>query len=542
MSIYGNQQILPMFLRENKNLAPINEAEELSIAFYLLTNDIGEGEKIISFSRLLWPFICVPGVISTHIILDGLFLLNRKGKLTNPPRQPLIGHFLRNIDNLSVIEQLNKLIDILTYADIGAESIGKGEETEYKKLKIKSLVNLEFLQALLKLIPGVQNKPVSDYMPLDSGLLTDEALDISEKYRNSVETIRGNALRWRTQIELIRKEFDKILIDLNVKIKDVHQLYASKINKVSSMIDNYQIKEATELESDKVEQWKTIEKKKLRESIILLFKNLSRQLDDIIKRNRFYSLDDSLKKKSVEEILPTFNNHFTYLKEETKNLVNSVNEYYQKFQELIAKIPQVDQMAVENLYEYERTLNIKLQDRDKLLSEYKKEEQEKTNEIEAVKTQIEGSLAKIMEIIKKKISRCLQEAEELKRWSLEDKTSEFFSIPIQWIYLPLYAMFIEDEDMMEERLDIVLPGHVYENNFYAPISEAFLSLKTLLNDKIEDDIVIRSNFEFSCEKKNFLDDPNLKSTIQRGISSLREKSLMNEEIEKKILVNLNLLS
>lgn len=77
MSIHGNQNILPLFLRKN-DLTPMAENDELTLAFYLLTKNMKKNEKILSFSRLLWPFVSIPGTISTHIILDGLKFFEKK--------------------------------------------------------------------------------------------------------------------------------------------------------------------------------------------------------------------------------------------------------------------------------------------------------------------------------------------------------------------------------------------------------------------------------------------------------------------------------
>ena len=194
MSIHGNQYILPLFSTP-QSLPQINEFDELALAFYLLTKNVKPDEKILSFSRLVWPFLCVQGVISTHIILDGLNVFSKKGKLSNPPRQPLIGHLLRNVENRTQIEQLQKIIEVLNYADNEAESLGESEESEYQKLKIKSLVNPEFLQTLIKLIPFTEYKTVADYMPLETNFTTEQALDIADKYRNSIDDMKGNALR-----------------------------------------------------------------------------------------------------------------------------------------------------------------------------------------------------------------------------------------------------------------------------------------------------------------------------------------------------------
>ncbi|MCK4480786.1 MAG: hypothetical protein KAV01_09685, partial [Candidatus Lokiarchaeota archaeon] len=125
-----------------------------------------------------------------------------------------------------------------------------------------------------------------------------------------------------------------------------------------------------------------------------------------------------------------------------------------------------------------------------------------------------------------------------------DDQSDLFSRPIQWIYMPIYAIFIEDEDNMEEYMNILFPGYITNdpNAIYQNIDDAFISLKNIVNEKVETDMATRSNFEFSCERKNLINDPNLKKRIQLGISKLREKSLLNETIERIIREKLNLLT
>jgi len=90
---------------------------------------------------------------------------------------------------------------------------------------------------------------------------------------------------------------------------------------------------------------------------------------------------------------------------------------------------------------------------------------------------------------------------------------------------------------MEEQMDVVFPGYlnVDPNSLYEDISDSFSELKKILLKRIEDDVKIRSNFEFSCERKNLIEDLNFKKQIQQGISILKSKKLFNNEIEANIL-------
>lgn len=540
MSIHGSQYLLTLF-NAPSNIPPINENDELTLAFYLLTKDKKPDEKITSFSRLLWPFLCIQGVISTHIILDGLMLFSRKGKLSNPPRQPMIGHLIRNVENRTKIEQLSKIYEVLAYKDLDAEEIGEGEESEFQKLNIESLIHPGFLQTLAKLLPFIDYQPIIDYMPLDSALSTDLALNIAEKYRNMIDYMKGNALRWENQIALIGKEVDKWLIELNVQFKDIESRYSSQITKTEKIIDNSQVREQLALEGDKIEQWKGDEKKKLIESISVLFKTIEYQLEGSIKKNKMFTQSDTLKSRVFEDLINTFDNHFKYLENEGHKYLETVATLREKYTEIKERGPLIDEQAKKRMADLTTRLDSEMKARDVHLSEFEMEKQQKISEINTFKEQIEDLYSQIKTIIKTKQSNCLQEARDLISWSLNDNQAEIFSRPIQWIYMPLYAMFIEDNETMEENLRIVFPGNVSQdpNNIYNEISEELKMLKNQIYEKIEDDMAFRSNFEFSCENKNILEDINLNKKIQQGISILRKKNMINDEIERQIRNNLS---
>ena len=542
MAIHGNQYLLPFFLRKDPSLPYIYENDELAIAFYILTKDLKQ-EKILSFSKLLWPLLSIQGVISTHIILDGLKIFSKEGKFSNPPRQPLIGHILRNVDNRTDVELLNKIIDILTYMDTEAEEIGTGEESEYQTLTIEGLINPEHLQSLLKVIPYIEYLPIKDYSPLDTALTTEDALDLSEKYRNTIDTMKGNAFRWETQISLIEKEINKWMTNLTVKLKDIELRFSSQINKTTSTIDSSQIKEQLELEHDKIDQWKVNEKKNIIENISVLFKTAERNLQDIIKKNRFYSQEDSLKSRVFEDLITPFDDHFSYLIKEGKNFLENVDNLHDKFIEFKKQASQIDAEAESKLKNLETSLKTQLLDRDKQLTDLKKEKEEKIKELKNLHNEVEKRFTEIKNIIQNKMNDCFQDANDLIDWSIKDTQDELFSKPIQWVYMPLYAMFVEDEDAMEERMNIILTGYIGDiTTLYEDLTDSFAGLRTLINEKIEDDMKIRSNFEFSVEKNNLTKDPGFKKKIEMGISILRNKGLMNDQIEANIKEKLNLIS
>lgn len=543
MSVHGNQYLLPFFMNKVTKRSIIQGNDEVALSFYLLTKNLGNNEKIVSFSRLLWPVLSIQGVLSRHIMLDGLNIFSRSDKFSNPPRQPLIGHVLRNIENKTKIEELNRLIEILAYKDLEAEEIGEDEESEYRALKINGLINPEFLQTLISITPLVEYKPIIDYTVLDHSITTEMALNIAENYRDIVNIMKGNAYRWKSQTELIEKEVGKWLVDLNVQLKDLETRYSSQINKASSTIDPTQIDYQVKLEQDKIDQWSVEEKKKLIENISTLFKTAERSLEDVVQKNKFFVSGGSLKSRVFEDIIPHFQNHFNYLKSEGHKFLESIEGLNQRFIELKEKAVQIDEDVNIKIKQFKESLNFKLKDRDKLLAEFQSEKQEKISVLRILKQKIDSLYKKIKEIIENKQTICSQEAQELIKWSLNDNQSELFSRPIQWIYMPIYTMFVENEATMDEKMNIVFPGYITNNpdKIYEFISDAVLNLKNELSEIVEDNMAIRSNFEFSSESKNLMKDTNLKKRIQSGLSKLKEKTLINENIENKIRENLNLI-
>ena len=540
MSIHGNQYVLPFF-NVSSHIPPINENDELALAFYLLVKQKKENEKILSFSNLLWPFLTIQGVISTHIIIDGLSVFSKKGTLSNPPRQPLIGHLLRNIENRTTIDQLTKINEILSYKDLDAQEIGEGEESEYQKMIIEGLINPAFLQTLAKLLPLIEYRTINQFQPLDSTISTEAALEIAEKYRKTIEYMKGNALRWQNQIELISKEVDKWLIDLNVQLKDIETRYSSQITRTSQSIDDIQVQEKLDLERDRIDQWKVDEKKKIIENVSVLFKTVERQLEEILKKNKFYTQSDSLKSRIFEDVLTNFENHFAFLLEEGKNFIESVTNLTKKYVELKERGSIIDSDANEQLVRFTSTLDTQLKDRNANLTQFEIEKQQKIAEINDLKNKLEELFNQSKNLINSKQGKCLQEAKDLISWSLSDNRAEIFSRPIQWIYMPLYVMIVEDQDSMEEKIRFIFPGNVSQdpNSIYKELTEEIVNLKHNLSELMEDDMALRSNFEFSCENKNLIREKNFDKRIQQGISILRNKSIINDEIENSIRQSLN---
>ncbi|MFX0072941.1 MAG: hypothetical protein ACFFAO_17830, partial [Candidatus Hermodarchaeota archaeon] len=372
---------------------------------------------------------------------------------------------------------------------------------------------------------------------------TEDALDISENYRNIIDTMKGNSLRWKTQIQLIESEINKWLTNLNVELKDIELRFSSQITKTSSLIDNEQVKQQLKLENDKVDQWKVNEKKNLIDRITTLFKTAERNLHDIIKKTRVFTQEESLRSKVFEDLLIPFEELFNYIRKEGNNFLENIENLYKQFEAIKEQSSKIDTEAEIRLNKIEEDLRTQLKNRDMQLSEFEKEKGEKIDLLKSWQNDINGLVNKIKEIVQNKVNNCLKEAEDLTGWSIIDTQDELFTKPIQWIYMPLYAMIVEDENLMEEKMFVTFPGYIGTiASLYEELSPSFRELKSTLTERYENDMKIRSNFEFTLENKNILTDLNFEKKIQMGISILRNKGLVNDQIEAELREKLNSLS
>jgi len=545
MSVHGDQYILPLFLQESVQRPMLEENDELAVAFHLLTRnlDLNGSHNVHSFAKLLWPFLAIQGIskpFSTHIILDGLKIFSKKSKFTNPPRKPLLGHVLRNTDGRDEIELMDKIKDILTYQDSEAKEVGVGTVSEYQVFKVSSLTSPEFIESLKILIPHLKYKPLEGAVPLDATLSTEEALDISEEYRNTIQKLKGNASRWKEQIELIEDKLDSLLKDLKVQISDIERRYNSEIEKISNSISDREIKNQVETKEDNINIWKRTEKKKIIENVASLFKTLNRSLEDILKQNKFYNNAETLSRNSFGDLIPKIENQFDNLKTETTEFLNQIESIEGKFEIQKQKAKEINTQAKKELEEYRNGLNQKLGSRDDQISELEREKEEKINKLKSRRMKMENMFDDIKSIIRSKRQDCLNEADELINWSIKDEEALTIKKPIQWIYMPLYVMFVENMDMLEERIEVVLPGFIDKESeeVYHDLPGVFSGLEGYINEKIEDDMALRSNFEFTAQNNNLLKDPNFKENIQRGISLLEQRGF-TFEVERGINENLD---
>ncbi|MHA1821986.1 MAG: hypothetical protein ACTSU2_02235 [Promethearchaeota archaeon] len=532
MSIHGIQKIMPYLL--DPSLEMISTPGDLAIGLINCLEKYKEGEKLKIFSRIAWPLIFTQGDPSSHIVFDDVGISKMKINITNAPRLGAIGHVLRNIDQSSYSELLQRIKKIILYTEEGKQykSEEKEEELEeYKEISIKGLMNPKLIAALEKLITKVFEESISNYALLESQYSLENALEWAEQYRNYIELLKGNAIRWENAATLIKKHFDEWLIELNVKIKDAKMRYKSTISKEESSITEEQVKEMLDAEKDKLDQWNLIEKKKVLEKIGGAFLPIDQFIEDIHNKNTHFTNTDNYKRGDVKKALFFAKKHIEFLEKSVETYKQKINALKSAFEKYRNNINEIDAETEKRYKEKELELKTKLSQRNSRIQTINEASLQYIKNLEEAKEMLEQQLNELIEIIKKKAESCRQDKHNLESWGLKDNISNL-SMPVIRIFMSAFVALYEDEEE-EERLVVCLPCTIDKNLEIKSINESFRDFEETIEKTLDEDMKIRSNFEFAMDKSNLLTSSEFYKKLDQGFKLLKNAKYLNDEIEQK---------
>ncbi|MCP4761896.1 MAG: hypothetical protein GY870_08940 [archaeon] len=543
MSIHGNQKFLPFIL--DKTGKVIDSPADYSIAFKKLIDRKKADEKIVSFSRLAWPFILIHGTPSSHIVFDDVGVCNLSYNITNAPRQGTVGHILRNIDNLSYHEILDRVEEVLKYTETGKKirsSESKDEEEEeveeFKKIGIKGMISPEIIDGLNKLSPKSIILPISEYSLLESKYSVELCLDLAQEYRNLIELSKGNKIRWKNLKGVIQDPFDNWLAELTVQIKDEEMRFKSAINKEESSITETGVKSALDSEIDSLHHWSLKEKKILLEKIGKSFFSIDQTLEEMRKKTKFFLDTDSFKKLKVETAIKKAKEHSEYLDDSRKRMAFKIKGISQKLDSLIASIEKIDKESENKFKNKELELKTRLAQRNSRMQTVNQASRSLIRQLKEEKEIMSKKLEEIHEIVEEKMNKCEQDLQNLLNWGLLDTISKY-SMPVLRIFMPVFSALLEDEEE-DERLIFAFPCIVEKNLETSPLCSGFDSLERLLEKLVDDDMKIRSNFEFTMEKQNFLKNEKNEKIITDGFKILHRLGLSDDSISQNYIKKLKI--
>lgn len=513
---------------KSKQEIPFDAA--LAAHFSTILGRLQQGEKILSFSEIMWPFQTIQSEPNMHVLVDDVGIFNLDQKLVNAPRIAQVGHVLRD-PTQNHLQQLDLVKKVLLFQhtiqmENNAETGANGSDAEFIPREIKGIVNRGFLEGIYKLINLVKEFPIADFSTLESVLNFENALNSAQKFVNSIEECKGNRLRWETARKLVETPVEKWRLELTVAKKDIEERYKSLIAKAKEL-DESKIVTKLDIAKDSADVWLVREQKNIIERIGKLFVAPELIFQDTSQKNAFFLNTDKLKTYDINEVIERAEKQVDVIR-------NALVECTQKISEIEERLMKIrEDVQNSNLSAEERVQRINNELMDKKIEQENKIRQllnERDNELANVQGQLdslEHTLREIYEQIDKKIQDCQQDVLRFGTWQLDDKIANIPASTARY-FLPIGVALIQDEDE-EERIEVVLPCEYDEKLARTMLSDGFRRIEKEITKILEKNMKIRSNFEFTLEKMNVKNTPNYRKSLMLGYDLLINGGLATVE-------------
>ncbi len=538
MSIHGNQKFLPFMKSSHGPL--VDSPGDYTIGFKMLLDQKKSDEHFESFSRLAWPLIVVTGDSSSHIIFDDVGICNLSLKINNPPRQAIIGHILRNIENRTHDEILELIRDIILYTERGRTfKLGDvKEETseEFKDIFIEGMMNPSLIDGISKIITFMRIESLADYSLLESQYSVEKALELSELFRYYIKETNGDKIRWNDLKSLLEKPFTEWQTELRVQAKDEELRFKAGIAKEQNSITAESVENSLKQLRNHLDIVSLQEKKAILEKVGGLFFPINELFLNGSQGLKMFLDTDYFKKQPVDRAIHNAKKHLDLLEKTQHDIGVKVEILRQKIQEKSNEIEQIDKRIATEYKDKEFELKKNLSERNARIKRLTEEKDIRIKELDDLKVKLTQDLKEIQSIIERKMEACEKDKHKILKWGLEDRISNI-STPVIRVFMPVYAGLMKNR-RGDERIIFAFPGIIDANLAVSPLSEGFMELSKKLTEVIEDDMKIRSNFEFTIEKRNLFKVEGLEKLISEGFSSLKIKGLADNRLEQKYLSEL----
>ncbi|TFG21200.1 MAG: hypothetical protein EU530_01020 [Promethearchaeota archaeon] len=541
MSIHGNQKFLP-FMKSNTGPL-IDSPGDYVIGFKMLLDQIQSGESFVSFSRLAWPLIVVAGDSSSHIVFDDVGICNLNVKINNPPRQAIIGHILRNIENRTHDEILDLIQDIILYTERGCNfKLGEIKEEateEYKDIFIEGMMNPSLIDGLAKIISSLRIESLGNYALLESQYSVEKALDFSELFRHYIKETNGDKIRWNDLRSLLEKPFNDWQTELRVQTKDEELRFKSEIAKEMNSITAESVENSLKQLHNHLDIVSLQEKKSILEKVGGFFFPINELFMNGSQGLKMFLDTDYFKKQPVDRAILNATKQLDILEKVQHEIGVKVQVLRQKIEEKSSEIEKIDKRIQNEYKDKEFELKKNLSERNARVKRLTEEKDVRIKELENLNTKLTEDLKEIQAIILKKMEACDKDKHTILKWGLEDRISNI-STPVIRIFMPVFAGLLKNK-RGNERIVFAFPGLVDSNLAVTPLSEGFVDLNKKLAKVIDDDMKTRSNFEFTIEKMNLFKLEGIDTLMRDGFASLKIKGLANDRLEQKYMEELKKL-
>ncbi|MCF2138838.1 MAG: hypothetical protein K9W44_02125 [Candidatus Lokiarchaeota archaeon] len=515
------------FAIEEKTQQELSFDESIAANFITILNRMNlDTEHIVKISEILWPVMFIQSEPNAKLVLDNVGVLFFEEKIVNAPRTAQVGHILRNQD-LFYLERLRKVKSIIKFQESIELSSQKSEisQEEYIFRKIRGLFPPYLLKCIGKMMLFVQPLNLAKFDLLESQYTFDDAIDFAQEWLDLLNFIRGTRHRWKSLKELIQEPIEKWKLDLKVQLKDIESFYKKKIRNFDQL-DDSMIKSKLDEAKNNIDRWVLQEQKSIIERIGKLFVGINILFEKAIEQNKDFLQLDTLKTRKIGDVVVNAYQNIAFLRDTLEKSNEELDEISSKINTIRENVEKTNLTAEEKIKLLQKELQDQKKNQEQKIMDLKKEKEEKIISIQKNLNNLIELEKEIYQIIEQKMTECNIHEKKIKEWQISDEITKIRN-PTSKFYIPIGIALIEDNDF-EERLEIVFPSIFGQNLHREYFSEKIPEFEKSLSEILEENMKLRSNFEFTCEKSQ-----DFKKNIQNGIKSLFNKGLINIKMKQK---------
>jgi len=511
----------------------ISQAIEFAIQFMVTDMDKEGDEDIIGFSKIGWPFWTFLIDTNYGYFVDGLQISSADIQVTTPPRY----NDLKKL-NVEIDDYLNILKSINT-------EISK-RRPKKDKLKISGFFKpdlMEIISSLFGLAKKTDKEEIIPIMPLISQTT---AKEYTKEFNNLLSSIEKNLVEFMEFKQAILTSSTNWIQDIAKTSTIQEENYDSQINQMITKV-NENISEYTAMLKNKIHQLNEDKQNKTNSEIYKLREELEPHIN--ILRLLYVEVRDTYKEinevqkaqgeQFVENILNKAGTMVKFAKKDAKKIEDIVRRITYSYEKCNNKIKHIYEEYESKKEKLEKENSERIENEQQKVVNLKNDKQKKLEELELLKQQ----LLKEIESLKEALNNT-ESTLESTQWAPSvlfqpkwiEKVNEH-----KLVYIPLILnKYAKKDDRNRIRLNIRLPVIIDLESPKAlneqmkstthPIQKRISALNKMINDKLKGDQELQKIFDEALLQLNFITDTAKKEVLFQGLSSLKEKNFISEEI------------
>ncbi len=519
---------------DHKSNQELSFEESIALNFAFLVNRKNPEENLLKMSQIFWPIILIQAEPNFKLMIDKVGISKLHLRLNSAPKNAQIGQVIRNskINNISKLEKIKNVMefkDKVILEDKNEDTEDSSTMEEFIVREVKSLMHPRLLEGFGKILPKISSFNHNEFSCLENLYTFDDAINFGQNWFESLRDVQGFRQRWKSLREMIEKPMSRWKTDLLVQKKDVQELYRKELNKAHE-IDDSDIKETLDKAKDNVDLWILQEQKNIIEKVGKMFKGIDLIFEDLHNRNKYFLQTDMLKaENSVGAVVMKAYQNVAYMRTALEESEEQLEGISSKINKIRKDLENTNLSAEERIHLLNSELIDRQQNQENTRRQLKNERDLKLKEIQTHLDILVNYFLEINNIIDEKIKQCKFDELKLRDWQIDDMITHINN-PTMNLFVPIGIAIFEDEDE-DERIEIIFPSEYNLTGFNRiPLSQEFVIFENEVATILENNMQLRSNFEFCCERA-----PLYRNEIISGFNLLEKKGAIDNSKKKQYL-------